>query len=522
MSSLFSRLAFTGSARVTSGLLGVSLVAIGTAIYLTPTSGGKLLSTPRTPGPATTVAPPAAPAVAALVPKPRPAHTPTPSHGRGHSGPTPLHVIRPPARTDVVVVKERQPGTVRTRVQVANARIEHCWDFHWQQDAQAAYLANLSDPGGLDGAPGPYNGDGLACTQLPVDPSRPASTPVGAYAPPSPADKASLVHPTKRYFGVAEDGLPGDDPLYDQIARQTGKTPSAVEWFSYWSTDYESDKVQAAWSRGALPVITWMSEAEKSSAPDAGDYTLANVVAGRFDSYLLRYAGAVLRTGLPVAIRLDHEMNGNWYPWSAGLPVNQATSAGQPNLYVQAWQHIWNVFQSVGANADVIWIWAPVRVDNINPHSTTKGFKYETALDEDYPGDDYVDWVGTSAYEYKPTDGWSYENTFRKTFDALGALTAKPVFVAETGATQTVNGTDYTAGKAQWTSQTLAGLASEPNVVGFAWFNNTVNDVHQVDGVPIQTDWQFSSSPAALAAFRAGIANPVFASGNSPDGGDGD
>jgi mannan endo-1,4-beta-mannosidase len=215
-------------------------------------------------------------------------------------------------------------------------------------------------------------------------------------------------------------------------------------------------------------------------------------------------------------IRLDHEMNGNWYPWSAGSPANQAP-AGEANLYVQAWQHVWNVFESVGANADVIWLWSPVRVDNIKPHSTTSGYKYETALAEDYPGDRYVDWTGMSAYQYKPTDGWTYESTFRKTLTGLKGLSAKPVFISETAATQSVGSTDYAAQKAQWTTDTLAGLAKEPDVVGFAWFNNTVNDVHKVDGVAIQTDWQFSSSAPALAAFKAGIASSAYSSGIRPD-----
>jgi len=60
-------------------------------------------------------------------------------------------------------------------------------------------------------------------------------------------------------------------------------------------------------------------------------------------------------------------------------------------------------------------------------------------------------------------------------------------------------------------------LLADPQVVGFAWFNNTVNDVHKVDGESIQTDWQFSSSAPALAAFRAGIADAGYASGIMPD-----
>jgi mannan endo-1,4-beta-mannosidase len=508
MSFLFNKLPFASPvSAMTSAVLGVSLAAVGTAIYLSPGGNGHPRSKPH----AATSTPSAT----------QPETTPTPSSSRtstpkptrsGGSGKTSVDT---PALPYTGALAADGATTTMTKSVRRGLKRQYCTDFSWQQDAQAAYLANLSDPWGLDGAPGAHNGDGLACSQLPVDPNRPAPRPVDAYVPPAPGDKPALLSPSRRYYGIAEDGLPGDTPLYDSVATSAGKAPSSLEWFSYWDTGYDAAKVQASWARGALPVITWMSVPSDSAATDASQYTLANIVSGQFDSYLLKYAGAVLKTGLPVAIRFDHEMNGNWYPWSAGLPANQ-TSSGT-NMYVQAWRHVWNVFDSVGANADVIWMWSPVRVNNITPHSATMGYKYETTLHEDYPGDQYVDWLGMSAYQYKPADGWSYETTFRETLNGLHTIAAKPIFIAETSATEAANGTDYAAEKAQWTKQTLAGLAAEPDVVGFVWFNNNVDDVHTVDGKPIQTDWQFSSSPAALAAFKAGIRSAQYASGTMPD-----
>jgi hypothetical protein len=75
------------------------------------------------------------------------------------------------------VATTRPPVTTTTP---AGPTVKHCSDFTWQQDAQAAYVANLADPWGLDGPPGPADDDGIACSLLPVDPSRPASTPSGA------------------------------------------------------------------------------------------------------------------------------------------------------------------------------------------------------------------------------------------------------------------------------------------------------------------------------------------------------
>lgn len=522
--------------RAMTAVITLSLAAVGTAIYLSPTSAqsaaGAATAVQSTQQPTPTSVPDGSVTVTDHP-------TPTPSHSHS-TAPRPViqkyyitkrvsnyvpvyHPVPATTATAVRYVKIKVKVNGKTVTKIVTIKVPatpkhlYCTDFKWQQDAQAAYLENLSDPWGLDGAPGPNNGDGLACTQLPVDPSRRPSTPSAPYIPPAPADKAALVSPNSRYFGLAEDGLPGDSAMLSNLARQVGKAPSALQWFTTWDSGYDSGKARDAWAHGALPVITWMTVSSDPSGPTAGSYTLSNIVNGSLDNYLLAYAGAVIRTGVPVAIRFDHEMNGNWFPWSGGLRQNAGATPGAANLYVQAWRHIWNVFNSVGANDYVIWLWSPVRVDNIKPHSTTSGFKYETTLSEDYPGDSYVDWVGMTAYEYKPTDPWTYEATFRATLSQLGALTNKPIFISETAASQSVGNTDYSQQKAAWTQQTLAGLAAEPNVVGFSWFNNTVNDVHTVDGVPIQTDWQFYSSAPALAAFKAGIADPRFSSGLMPD-----
>ena len=113
--------------------------------------------------------------------------------------------------------------------------------------------------------------------------------------------------------------------MFDAIATSAGKAPSLVEWFQNWSTTptsgdspYRGDLVQTAWSRKALPVITWMSGDGDGSASDPYLCRLDDVVTGKWDSYLLSFAGSILATNLPVVIRFDHEMNGNWYDWSGG------------------------------------------------------------------------------------------------------------------------------------------------------------------------------------------------------------
>src|SRR4029079_8916110 len=75
-----------------------------------------------------------------------------------------------------------RPAVATTRPTPSGSTVRHCSDFTWQQDAQAAYVANLADPWGLDGPPGPAGDDGIACSLLPRGPARPP--------PPAPRARA--------------------------------------------------------------------------------------------------------------------------------------------------------------------------------------------------------------------------------------------------------------------------------------------------------------------------------------------
>jgi mannan endo-1,4-beta-mannosidase len=438
---------------------------------------------PSKPTPVPTLAPP----VPTTKPKPPvPAPKPTPK-------PTPASTAPPTPKP--------APST-----SASPAALTKCYQFTWQQDAQAVYLLNLSDPYGLDADPGPNNGDGLACTGLPVDPARAPSAPAAAYSPPRPsvAAKRALVSPDKDYFGFLQDGVHGDAAALQGLSTSAGKAPSTTGWFSTFDEPYHPDQVEQSWSRGALPVVTWMPVDSGSGA----SYSLSSIIKGDHDAYLRRYAGDVVREGLPVSLRFGHEMNGGWYGWSAG----QTAWNNTPAKYVAAWQHVWQVFDEVGATDDVIWLWSPARVDNLRP-SATNGV---SSLADDYPGDKYVDWVGASVYLRQPSvDGATYAASFGKTVTALKAVTDKPIFFGEIGAAQTEAGVDRTTAKTAWIQDVLTQLAADDQVVGFLWFNNVAATV--INGVSVTNDWRFDASQATQDAFKQAIETPAYAEGMAPD-----
>lgn len=143
------------------------------------------------------------------------------------------------------------------------------------------------------------------------------------------------------------------------------------------------------------------------------DFTGGKVVSGALDSYLYRQARAVAAFGGPVFIRLDWEMNANWYRlWAQGFV--------SPKDYVAAWRHVWQIFQDAGAQ-NAAFVWSP-NVGRFGPAAASAW----------YPGDRYVNWVGIDAYP-----GAANQTTVLAGADGLDALAAfgrqhgKPVMLAE-------------------------------------------------------------------------------------------
>jgi hypothetical protein len=384
-----------------------------------------------------------------------------------------------------------------------------CWDFRWQQDAQAAYLADLSDPQGLDGPPGPGNDDGIACAELPVDPSRPPSVPAGARVlqlPRTPS-LAALRQPRQHFYGLYTEQSPYRWSEVDKVVQAVGKVPSMAGYFGAGDEPFRADAAISAWNRGMLPFLTWELRPKADMGPGGAEnlrpgYSLAEIAGGSLDPYLRRYAHDVATLGLPVAIRLDHEMNGAWYPWSVYTGVNGRDGRTGAEWYQLMWRHVHDVFTKAGAT-NVLWVWSP----NIITFARSDFRNF-------YPGDDYVDWIGLSGYYRRTTETPDFATTYGPALRKLRNPTLfphapKPILLSEIGATE--NG----GSKAIWINNLFAAFTQPENadLIGFCWFHNTVTS-SPGDPVATTNDWRITSSKLASAAFATGIADPAYAAGH--------
>ena len=174
-------------------------------------------------------------------------------------------------------------------------------------------------------------------------------------------------------------------------------------------------------------------------------------------------------------------MHGTWYPWSVGINGNTAADD------VAAWRHVVTIFRQEGAT-NARWVWCPnVLFASSAPFATT------------YPGEAWVDWVALDGYNWGTSQPWSawqsLTEVFKPSHDALAALTAKPMMIAE------VASAEVGGNKANWLKRgLLTDLPKQlPRVRTIIWFNENR-----------EMDWRVNSSPATLGAYRQVAASSQY------------
>lgn len=301
---------------------------------------------------------------------------------------------------------------------------------------------------------------GLALPSTSAAPSaKPSPTASATHSIPTAAD---FIHPpTGKYLGISlvngEKGL----AAYDAAS---GTPADLQEEFLHFGESAPLAHIFDAYQQHALTVLSWQPEG----------IPMTSITAGHEDSYIAAFADQLAQTDIPVGIVFAPEFNGNWESWGAG-----GTDHTTPAQYVAAWRRVHDLFVAAGVT-NVIWIWAP---NVINPVRKVDISQY-------WPGSQFVDWIGMSAYWTGNLGEDSWPTLIEPTEQKVLAFTNDPIVITETGAKQ---GSE----KVTWIGDMLAGLASDPHVLGMIYLNSG-----SAQGK--RADWTFTDDPPSLAAWRAG------------------
>jgi Glycosyl hydrolase family 26 len=280
----------------------------------------------------------------------------------------------------------------------------------------------------------------------------------------------------------------GNYSLLTSFESQVGKDVSIWNWIQLWNRPQDSDNVptfdtalmEQCRNHGAIPMVSWGPEA---SDGDSNFVNLQSILDGKEDAYLTVWGQASAAWGHPYFVRLMWEFTGSWtdntaqnpgygyYPWG---------NSNTPALFVQAWQYIVDKVREAGGT-NISWIWCPADVgDSVG------------TLQSLYPGDNYVDWVGTDVY---CSTGQSFSSVSQPELNNIRTVAPnKPVMLPELG----YSGSNT----ASWWSNFFSELPTEFSYIeAFAIWEMPSAGLTVVDS-------------NTLSTFKQGIATSYFSSNN--------
>ncbi len=210
------------------------------------------------------------------------------------------------------------------------------------------------------------------------------------------------------------------------------------------------------------------------------------------DPRYVKMAQDIERTGIKVLIRFACEMNDN----------TSKIFTTDYELYKSRFRIVSNIFKKYAPNTAVM-VWSP----NFYPEETMELY---------YPGDEYVDYVGISAYaEYAPeTDPLEMGIDRSRAGAMLDKLVSlygykKPFIISEGGASYTApkTGADITDFSARQLADFYTYLPIRYPMVKAAFLYN-LPDVNVGSG----RSFQLKNNPTVLDAYLGAIRNPAFRS----------
>jgi hypothetical protein len=279
----------------------------------------------------------------------------------------------------------------------------------------------------------------------------------------------------KFYQGLYfDEPAPGKDPTeHDVTAADVTRFEKALEtktaWVYFsnnWSESRRFPSATCEWIRGLgkVPYIRLMLRSDAEQNRPERTFTLANILAGKFDEDLKSWARGAKAFGSPILIEWGTEPNGEWFSWNGKW--NGGGGVG-PRRYVETYRHIVDLMRGEGAD-NLTWVWHVNWFDD--PESTWNHFENY------FPGNNYCDWVALSAYGPLGPHAVDGTESFRFKVDrAYRRLTkvaaGKPVIIAEFGCDIHHRKVDVR----DWAKNALEDLFSErwPEVIGFCWWNES-------------------------------------------------
>ena len=156
----------------------------------------------------------------------------------------------------------------------------------------------------------------------------------------------------------------------------------------------------------------------------------------------------------PVLFRLGNEMNGDWCPYSS------YNTSKDTVIFKEFYRYVHKIFDEAGAD-NVIWVW--------NPNGKSfPDFQWNNEVMY-YPGDEYVDIIGLTAYNtgtYYAGENWTeFSTLYDPIYAEYSKLYKQPMMITEF-ASSSVGGD-----KNQWVNDMFAHIGDYDRIKVAVWWD---------------------------------------------------
>ncbi len=205
-------------------------------------------------------------------------------------------------------------------------------------------------------------------------------------------------------------------------------------WLDNLSFPY--DEVTTIHQTGRTPFIRMMARSDFGEKGADPVYTMQNIIDKKFDTQLIAWANEAKNINYPLLVEFGTEVNGNWFPWNGEFngkdtldTYGNPSLADGPERFRDAYRHIIDLFRGEGVT-NITWFF------HVDAHSEPN--EQWNSIENYYPGDDYIDWLGVSIYgpQLQSEDFETFSDILDEIYPKLTQLSNKPIAILEFAITE--------------------------------------------------------------------------------------
>ncbi len=266
--------------------------------------------------------------------------------------------------------------------------------------------------------------------------------------------------------------------------------PVLLEYIYYWE-DFPTEGMQQAYDAGKIVELTMQTSSVMNE--DLDNYNpFYDVLDGVCDENLRKFARDAAAFGKPFIFRLNNEMNSDWTSYGGNVILND------PDLYVQVWRRIYNIFQEEGVN-NAIWVFNPNNI-SFPPCGWNSALAY-------YPGNEYVQMFGITGYNTGDYYNELYGEVWRDFEDIYDQIyeTYEPNFSEFPWMITEFASASAGGDKVKWINDMFSVFPKYPEIKIAVWFNSQDYDPREPFETVVSRQYRLDETQETIDAFKKGV-----------------